>query len=334
MWGGFALRGGASPAPRRGGDPLELPLFFGSKNGPSGGCPASGGAGAGPCARSAWFTTLSGLMLALFATVAMAAEPSKKPPVPPGVDPGGVLIALIGDGVDYTRPEIAARLARDGEGELIGWDFVDGDRRPFGSSTFETALTAAASSVLREPGVPRIAVFRLQGAPEQNLPQLARSVSNASDAKARVIVLNARGPSLANFLKAVSGRFPDLIMIVPRDEKTELQLNNTVVVGNSNQGCNWVPNIHSQPADADIATNGACYHPANTSMETWTVPLDGTAAARIAALAARIVATEPALTGAELKQRIVALAKPFPEGMYKIAIHGWIEDPSRHYPVK
>ena len=272
-------------------------------------------------------------MLALFATVAMAAEPSKKPPVPPGVDPGGVLIALIGDGVDYTRPEIAARLARDGEGELIGWDFVDGDRRPYGSRNFSTVMTAAASSLLQEPGTPRLAIFRFQDAPEQSLPQLARSVAIASDAKARVIVLNARGPSLAKFLEAVSGRFPDLIVIVPRDEKTELQLNNTIVVGNSNQGCESIPLVHSQPADADIATTGTCYQPANRSRETWTDPIDVTAAARIAALAARILSIEPGLTGAELKQRIIGLAKPFPEGMYRIA-NGWIEDPSSHYPVK
>ena len=277
----------------------------------------------------------SGWLLLATATFALAAGPAKKPPVPPGVDPGGVLIALIGDGVDYTRPDIAARLARDGEGEIIGWDFVDGDRRPYGSSDFATVMTAAASSLLQEPGTPRLAIFRFQDAPEQSLPQLARSVAIASDAKARVIVLNARGPSLVKFLEAASARFPEAILIVPRNNETEtmLSLNNTIVVGNSNQGCSSIPLVHSQPADADIATSGACYHPPFTGMETWTVPVDATAAASIAALAARILAVEPSLGSTALKQRILALAKPFPEGMYRIA-NGWIEDPSSHYPVK
>lgn len=54
-----------------------------------------------------------------------------KPKVPPGRDPGGVAIALITTGIDYTDPRIASCLARDGEGELIGWDLIDKDRRPY-----------------------------------------------------------------------------------------------------------------------------------------------------------------------------------------------------------
>jgi hypothetical protein len=60
---------------------------------------------------------------------AAAAEP-RKPPLPPGRDPGGIAMALISTGIDYTQPDVAARLARDGEGELIGWDAIDGDNRP------------------------------------------------------------------------------------------------------------------------------------------------------------------------------------------------------------
>ena len=57
-----------------------------------------------------------------------------KPSVPSGRDPGGVAIALIGTGIDYTLPLLARRLARDGEGELIGWDLEDKDRKPFDKS--------------------------------------------------------------------------------------------------------------------------------------------------------------------------------------------------------
>ena len=37
------------------------------------------------------------------APAAQSLEP-KKPPVPPGRDPGGVAVALIGTGIDYTLP--------------------------------------------------------------------------------------------------------------------------------------------------------------------------------------------------------------------------------------
>ena len=53
------------------------------------------------------------------------------PKVPPGQDPGGTAIALIGGGLDYTSDKITPRVARDGEGELIGWDLIDNDRTPY-----------------------------------------------------------------------------------------------------------------------------------------------------------------------------------------------------------
>ena len=56
------------------------------------------------------------------------------PKVPAGIDPGLQPIAILTTGIDYTDPAIAARLARDGEGELIGWDFTENDRRPFAAS--------------------------------------------------------------------------------------------------------------------------------------------------------------------------------------------------------
>ena len=70
------------------------------------------------------------LVIALAATGASAQSPAK-PKVPPGTDPGGTAIALIAHGVDYTDPEIAPRLARDGEGDIIGWDFIAGDNKPY-----------------------------------------------------------------------------------------------------------------------------------------------------------------------------------------------------------
>ncbi|MCH9808320.1 MAG: hypothetical protein K0U74_11360 [Alphaproteobacteria bacterium] len=67
------------------------------------------------------------VMLAGPALPASAADPR----VPIGLDPGGPAIALITDGVDYTDPEIAKRLARDGEGEAIAFDLIDGDITPY-----------------------------------------------------------------------------------------------------------------------------------------------------------------------------------------------------------
>ncbi len=72
------------------------------------------------------------LLMACIITVSAQAQSSRgKPRVPPGMDPGGIAVAVIGAGVDYTASEIASRLARDGEGAIIGWDFVDNDANPY-----------------------------------------------------------------------------------------------------------------------------------------------------------------------------------------------------------
>lgn len=92
-------------------------------------------------------------LLSLCAAAPIVAH-TAKPKVPAGVDPGGLGIALITHGIDYTKPAVAARLARDGEGVLIGYDFVDGTLLPWAASNpLDDALVALA------PG--RVIPFRI-----------------------------------------------------------------------------------------------------------------------------------------------------------------------------
>ena len=82
-----------------------------------------------------WRQASAALLCAiLLGPLAASSVFAQDPKVPPGVDPGLEPIAILTTGLDYTDPAIAARWARDGEGELIGWDFVDNDRRPFAKS--------------------------------------------------------------------------------------------------------------------------------------------------------------------------------------------------------
>jgi hypothetical protein len=72
--------------------------------------------------------------LAALALVVASPAIAADPPVPAGKDPGGPAVALITAGIDYTAPDVARVLARDGEGELVGWDFVDNDHRPYAAA--------------------------------------------------------------------------------------------------------------------------------------------------------------------------------------------------------
>ncbi len=126
---------------------------------------------------------------AVFAAVCATQASANDPPVPPGLDPGGEAIALISDGVDYTIPEIAARLARDGEGEPIAFDLVDGDVRPYSTGSKGLGTRLARIVLATYPGS-RLVVVRV--APTEPVA-LARAAVFASRTPARVVALGFWG---------------------------------------------------------------------------------------------------------------------------------------------
>lgn len=132
--------------------------------------------------RLRWFAAL------FFAACATAAS-ADDPPVPPGLDPGGEAIALITDGVDYTIPEISARLARDGEGEPIAFDLVDGDVRPYLPAGQGRGTGLARIVLATHPGS-RLVLVRVAAS---NPVALARAAVFASRTPARVVLVGFWG---------------------------------------------------------------------------------------------------------------------------------------------
>ena len=69
-----------------------------------------------------------------------------KPKVPPGMPTAGSgAVAVLSTGVDYTLPAVFNRLARDAEGEIIGYDAVDDDRRPYAPAGPDGDVTSLAA---------------------------------------------------------------------------------------------------------------------------------------------------------------------------------------------
>jgi hypothetical protein len=153
--------------------------------------------------------TLALLPLIASLTAAAATEPR----VPPAPAPVGVAIALLGPGVDYRAPELVGRLARDGEGDLIAWDFVDGDIRPFetgGVTGTERAKALAASA----PAARLVIVKENPGDPQA----FGHMMTFVTRTPARVIVWPDAAPARPDWpilLEAVK-RFPDHLFLLPR----------------------------------------------------------------------------------------------------------------------
>ena len=172
----------------------------------------------------------------IISTTAFAQKPADKPRVPPGVDPGGVAVAIIGSGVDYTRPEIAARLARDGEGEIIGWDFVDNDRRPYstcyrpprGRENCTPDHIQALMLSLHQRALPsRLIIVRVSTSAPQTLVQ---AMNLLAQLPARVVLFAGSEPPIPReFLHDAAKRFPKLLLVADPSMTTSRELGSQII---------------------------------------------------------------------------------------------------------
>lgn len=133
---------------------------------------------------------------------------AQDPKVPPADDPGGVAIGLTGAGIDYTDPDIATGLARDGEGNIVGWDFVDNDIFPYAA---DAQSNGQAKLLLGQPGI-EIIPFRI-GAP--NHVALASAFLAQTPAGILVVTTMSNERKDWDLFVAAAGRFPELLILVP-----------------------------------------------------------------------------------------------------------------------
>lgn len=297
--------------------------------------------------RGASRSTLAALLLTT--TLAAPARSGSDPRVPAGRDPAGVAVALLGPGIDYRRPQVAERLARDGEGELIGWDFVDGDGTPFEPEKTCTAANCASATpsqagggrlLLAEARAVRLIVLRVR---DGDRGALASAVSFAARSPARIVPVLAgaegdAGPDWPLLLEA-SRRFSNLLFIVPAyGQPIRVPGFENVAPGNL---------IIVAPAMSD-GTAAAAAAATQTPMADIAVVVDGPglteaastrqaaedATVRLAAIAARLSAAEPLLDAHGLKKRTLALAAPLPPPHSDRVRSGWIADPRRHFSAE
>ena len=165
---------------------------------------------------SAWMAFTLACFMALTSTAAAA----KDPPVPTGTDPGGIAIAIVSSGIDYLKPTISPYLARDGEGQIIGWDFVDDDDTPYhpssksrattsGQDAIDALLVAAASAKIRIRLIP----LRINPA---DVTMRAKALAHAARTPATIVYCPGWSPDATGkrLLAAAGNRAAHMLIVV------------------------------------------------------------------------------------------------------------------------
>lgn len=243
---------------------------------------------------------LAALLLALATGAAFAQV--VKPRVPPHKDPGGVAVALMGPGIDYTLPHIAERLARDGEGEIIGWDLRDDDPRPYDASQGRSPTgeggdaTALASLLVADAGLLKLVALRVDAKAPASL---ASAVAFVARTPTRVVVvpLWSREATTWEPFRQAALRFRHILFIAAAGEGADPGALYPAALGLEN-----VLVLSAGPGSADAKGFGGQFAKVSGG------PLAATIAAR---MAAKILAREPQIDVARLKQGILeGTAKP------------------------
>lgn len=155
--------------------------------------------------RAGWWTIALLLVLPFISATARAADPLLKA----GRDPGGLAVALLVDGVDDRAADVAGVLARDGEGEAIAFDAVDGDRHPFLERGRGTDALRAA---VRNGGL-RIVAVRVDFRDPRSV---AKGIGFAAATPAKIVVA-AGGGDDADVVRGVLGsaarNFPAMLFL-------------------------------------------------------------------------------------------------------------------------
>lgn len=246
--------------------------------------------------------------------LATGAAAADDPKVPPGTDPGGIAVAVVtAEGLDYTDADIASRLARDGEGEIIGFDFADDDRRPYGVAG---PGTESARFILRTVKTARLVPIRATAGNKKSLGQAALFVTRSP---ARVILFTPSNGNVEDWdlFYRFAVRFNQALIVVPAGDggkdldttptyPAALGLPNVLVVTAADATGVLSSKANFGMKIVDVAATVSSPQGENISAASIE------AATRLSARALELAEREPNLNGAGLKAKLLASAKATP----------------------
>ena len=271
------------------------------------------------------------------------------PPVPAiaqGVDreTQTVSVAMLDAGVNYLLPDIGERLARDADGEILGFDYWDLDRRPFDSNPVRSPFfpqrhgTQTASLLLHEAPVAQLIPYRY---PRPDMMRMSDLIRDAAAAGAVIFNLSLGSNRKQEWLafEQAAAEHPEMLFVVSagnngRDIDSQpvypaaLELENMLVVSSADadgrpaQGSNWGRESVDLlvPAEDMLVTN-FYGRPRVVSGSSY-------AAARVSALAACLLQENPEWRAEILKAAILEQSREPVAEQQAYSAYGFLPDPA------
>ena len=252
------------------------------------------------------------------------------PPVPAGEDPPGLPIGLVDSGVNYLLPEIASRLARTPDGEILGYDYWDLDRRPFDALPLPDPFfpdhhgTPIASLLLEEAPVAKLIPYRY---PRSDMARMAALIEDAAGRGVRVMNLSLASRGRDEWLpfREAARAHPEMLFVIAAgnyDRSFEqepfypaaFRLPNMVVVTSATADGHLTPGVNWGAESVDVMVHGEDVLALNFDGKWRPVSGSSYATARVSALAACLLAEHPEWTTGELRSAIFRLAQPSETG--------------------
>ncbi len=242
------------------------------------------------------------------------------------------LVAIIDTGVDYNHPDLAAKIAKDSQGRIIGYNFVAGTADPLddnGHGTHVSGIAAAATdNGLGVAGVSFNAVKImpvkvLDASGSGSYSNIANAITWAADNGAKVISMSLGGSAysqtLQNAINYAWGKGVAIVAAAGNDGRQTIEYpggnNHVLAISASDPNdalasfSTWGQNVGAaSPGTAILSTMPTYTVYLNTTYGYYTNydGLNGTSMATpmVSGLAALVLANEPGLTNAGLIQRI------------------------------
>ena len=152
------------------------------------------------------------MVIVLYGTVGASSEPFD---VPPGRDPGGTAVAILSSPFSLSSNQLLHRLARDGEGLAIGWDFSR--RQAETQAAHVSSAPELANALARSHDIRIVAAFVDQSDPTT----WAKAVAFIAKTPARIVAVPFTTTDAQDWtiFRASAERFPDVLFVVSADSQ-------------------------------------------------------------------------------------------------------------------